>query len=217
MLRSTLLPGLVAALLLIAAHGLVTVGWQEPVSALRAALAGDPAPATAPGAAERRAMRSIDRRGRRFALLGRALRRRAGDGGALGRLRAPVIGLDAAVVEGVGPDALRRGAGHDPRTPLPGTGATVAIAGRRATHGAPFRELDALRRGDRLELDLPYARFRYAVESVRVVDAGAPGLLARAPAERLLLSGAEPRLGGDRRLVVAARLVDARTKRTRAP
>jgi sortase A len=217
--RGALRGALVAASLL-AADAVVTLAWEEPVSALRAELRGGPdgeRRQSAPTPAVRRALGGIRDRRDRFALLGRALRRRAAGGGAVGRLRAPAIGLDALVVEGVGDEQLRRGPGHDPRTPLPGTGETVAIAGLRATHGAPFRELGALRGGDRLALELPYATFSYRVRALARTDPGAQAPLARAGRERLVLSAPEPRLGGGRRLVLVAELVDARTTRTPAP
>ena len=77
----------------------------------------------------------------------------------------PSAGLSAVVVEGNGAGELRRGPGHYPATALPGQRGTVAIAGHRTTYGAPFRHLDDLERGDRIELAMPYGRFTYRVEA----------------------------------------------------
>ena len=40
----------------------------------------------------------------------------------------------------------------------------MAIAGHRTTYGAPFRNIDKLDAGDRIELRMPYGRFTYRVE-----------------------------------------------------
>ena len=53
----------------------------------------------------------------------------------------------------------------------PGIPGTTAIAGHRTTWLAPFRHIDALRRGDRIVLDMPYAHFTYTVSGQRIVAA----------------------------------------------
>ena len=79
------------------------------------------------------------------------------------------------VVAGTDTSSLRRGPGHYPATPLPGAHGTVAIAGHRTTYGAPFRSLDKLDRGDRVEVSMPYGRFVYGVERARIVPPTRPG------------------------------------------
>ena len=81
------------------------------------------------------------------------------------------IGLDEVVVRGTDGPVLRNGPGHYPETPLPGAGGTVAIAGHRTTYGAPFRDVDELGKGDRIELEMPYGHFSYRVERTRIVAA----------------------------------------------
>ena len=76
----------------------------------------------------------------------------------------PSIGVSSVVVAGTDTASLRLGPGHYPGTPLPGARGTVAIAGHRTTYGAPFRKLDKLARGDRIEVRMPYGTFVYAVE-----------------------------------------------------
>lgn len=106
---------------------------------------------------------------------GRGLKR----GDAIGRLKVPRIALDRLVQQGVGgpaaldPDSdralLRGGPVHYAATPLPGAGEPFAVAGHRTTYGAPFYKLDQLRPGDRIFVDTPYARFRYAVVKKTIV------------------------------------------------
>ncbi|SER88487.1 sortase A [Propionibacterium cyclohexanicum] len=60
----------------------------------------------------------------------------------------PSLGLQAAVVKGVGAGSLGRGVGWYPTTSLPGQPGNFAVAGYRITHGSPFRNLAELRAGD---------------------------------------------------------------------
>src|SRR5688500_2102709 len=73
-------------------------------------------------------------------------------GNALTRLEIPALDLDTIVVEGTTPAALRAGAGHYPKTALPGEVGNVAIAGHRTTYGRPFNRMDDLDPGDKIIL-----------------------------------------------------------------
>ncbi len=104
------------------------------------------------------------------------------------------------------------GPGHYPGTPLPGTHGTVAIAGHRTTYGAPFRRLDQLGRGDRIELRMPYGTFVYSVERRRIVAPTAVWVTRSTSYDRLILSACHPLYSAAKRIVVFARLVDTRPK-----
>jgi sortase A len=140
---------------------------------------------------------------------------RVGDG--LTRLRIAAIGLEVVVVEGVGVDALRAGAGHYPGTPLPGEPGNVAIAGHRVTYGQPFHRLDEVRPGDLVELETPFAVHRYRVPD-RVGDHGNPWVVAPdeidvvgpAPGRVLTLTTCHPKGSARQRLVLRAELVESR-------
>ena len=204
-MRRALGSALVVAGLLVLADVAVTMAWQEPVSALRGAraqhrLAGelrrlDLAAPAAPSTSQR------------LRAAARAFARSRRDGDAIAELRIARIGLRAVVVRGTASDDLREGPGLLDGTPLPGEHGTTAIAGHRTTYGAPFRHLDALRRGDTIGLRLPYGSFRYAVESTRIVDPGDLSVLRRVNHDRLVLSACHPLFSAARRIVVLARLV----------
>lgn len=86
-------------------------------------------------------------------------------GSAVTRLRIPKLGVDVVVVEGWTGNALRAGAGHKPGTPLPGDQiGNVPIAGHRTGFGQPFRHLERLGKGDRIELITPFGTYLYLVE-----------------------------------------------------
>ena len=123
------------------------------------------------------------------------------------QIELPTIDKSAYVVEGVGTDDLRKGPGHYPDTPLPGEHGTVAIAGHRTTHGAPFRNIDKLKRGDRIVLQMPYGGFVYRVERTQIVDPTALWVTKRVKYDRLVLSACHPLYSAAQRIIVFARFV----------
>jgi sortase A len=134
------------------------------------------------------------------------------DGDAIGRIAIPRMGLHIVVVEGTSTGDLARGPGHydaksGHRTDFPGEGGVVAIAGHRTTFLAPFRHLDTLRRGDRIELRMPYGTFVYRVIGHRTVLPTDWGILHPRGFEELVLSACTPIYSASHRLVVFARLV----------
>jgi sortase A len=187
--------------------------WQEPVSALYAhfqqkALAGDledleHAPLEP---AEKRALAKIPDQPRRLAFRARVLERRLHDGQAMGRIVIPRIDVSDVFVQGTGTGDLRKGPGHYPDTPLPGEHGTVAIAGHRTTYGAPFRHVDALDPGDRIELRMPYGTFTYRVERTRIVEPTETSVTDRVDHDRLILSACHPLYSAAKRIIVFARL-----------
>jgi sortase A len=137
----------------------------------------------------------------------RVLARQPLEGDAIGRIAIPSIGVSEFVVEGTDTANLRKGPGHYPDTPLPGERGTAAIAGHRTTYGAPFRRLDDLRPGQPVAVDLPYGRFVYRVERVRIVDDEDVSVLRRVGYDRLVLTACHPLYSAAERVVAFARFV----------
>jgi sortase A len=172
---------------LLIADAAATLFWQEPVSWLLA-------------------KRNQARLQSALAMPPRRVRlRQPLPGDALGKLLIPRIGLSRFVVEGTDLADLRRGPGHYRDTPLPGQHGTVAIAGHRTTYGAPFRQIDRLRRGDRILVDMTYGRFVYRVQGSRVVPPTALWVKAPRRYDRLVLSACHPLYSASKRIVVFAR------------
>jgi sortase A len=199
------------ALLLIDAA--TTLLWQEPVSAVYTRLQQDRLAGEledlerAPlEPVEQRALERIEDPARRLAFRARALQRKLEPGDAMGRIRIPDIGVSEVVVHGTGTGDLRKGPGHYPETPLPGERGTVAVAGHRTTYGAPFRKLDQLDAGARIEMAMPYGRFTYRVERTRIVPPTALWVTDRVRFNRLVLSACHPLYSAAERIVVFARL-----------
>jgi sortase A len=203
-MRRALGTALVVAGLLVLADAAATLAWQEPLSALRAARAQHRLAAQLHAlelAAPRHAADSA-----RLALDASALARSRRDGQALAELRIARIGLRTVVVRGTAPADLRAGPGLIAATVRRGRHGTTAIAGHRTTYGAPFRHLDALRRGDAIILRLPYGTFRYVVQDQRIVQPRDLSVLRRVGHDRLVLSACHPLFSAARRIVVFARL-----------
>lgn len=208
---------LIVAGVLLLADVAITLAWQEPFSAIygrfqQAQLEDELEELEEQGltAAERRAIERLAQDPERLAFLARSLRRRTGDGDAIGRIRMPDIGVDKVIVEGTGTSDLRKGPGHYPRTAWPGMRGTVGVAGHRTTYGAPFNEIDELEKGDRVTVEMPYGRFTYRVEGSKIVPPTAVEVVRRVRYDRLVLSACHPKYSAEKRIVVFARMVDAR-------
>jgi sortase A len=204
---------LIVAGVLLLVDGAVTLLWEEPVSSLYARVQQDrledrlaELERSGPPARERRVLARLPDERRRLRFAARAARRRLEPGDPVGRLRADAIGLDEIVVHGTGGGELRSGPGHYEQTALPGARGTVAIAGHRTTYGAPFRDLDDLEPGARIELRMPYGRFAYRVERTRILAPTATWVIRRVAYDRLVLTACHPLYSAAERIVVFARL-----------
>jgi sortase A len=187
---------MVSGILLIS-DAVVTLAWQEPVSAyfserqqvkLEKALIDPP-------------KRVVEKEPLR--------------GDALGKLLMPSIGVSEYVVEGTDADTLRKGPGHYPDTPLPGQRGTSAIAGHRTTYGAPFRNLDKLEKGDRIVVELPYGTFVYRVDKTQIVDDSALWVTRKVGHDQLVLTACHPLYSAAQRIVAFARLAQRRPAKVR--
>jgi sortase A len=187
---------MVSGILLIS-DAVVTLAWQEPVSAyfserqqvqLEKALIDPPA---------------------------RVVRKQPLRGDAIGKILIPSIGVSEYVVEGTDADNLRKGPGHYPDTPLPGQKGTSAIAGHRTTYGAPFRNLDDLKRNDRIVVELPYGTFVYRVDKIQVVDDSALWVTRSVGHPQLVLTACHPLYSAAQRIVAFARLTERRPAKVR--
>ncbi len=191
----------------------VTLAWEEPIthfftlrqqSVLGGELEG--LQAEAPTPVEQRALQQLRGPRERIAFLARALNRSADAGSPIGEIRLPRIDERFVVVKGTGAAQLRKGPGAYDGIGLPGVPGTAAIAGHRTTYGAPFRNIDKLRKGDAIVVAMPYATFTYRVERTRIVDPSDLSVLARRSYDRLVLSACHPLYSAAQRIVVLARL-----------
>ncbi len=192
----------------------VTLVWQEPISALYAKLRQDHLSGAlrqieraAPSPLEKQTLASLGDENRRIAYLAGELERHTRNGSAVGRIVMPLIGASFVMVKGTGTSELESGPGVFPQTGLPGISQTIAVAGHRTTYQAPFRHIDALRRGSRILVEMPYARFTYTVTGERVVaPTDVQAATGKVGYSRIVLSACTPLFSAAKRLLVFARL-----------
>ena len=103
------------------------------------------------------------------------------------------------------PGSLRRGPGRHLDTWMPGAGELVYIAGHRTTYGAPFSQIDELRRGDPIFVELPYATIEYRVTERADRRQHELSVLKSRGREELVLQACHPRFFASERYLVYAR------------
>ena len=205
---------LIAAGTLALLDAVVTLVWQEPLSALYAAIKQEhlrsdlrTVERAPPTPLERHTLASLSDEQTRITFLARALEHRAGGGSAVGRIVIPSIGASFVIVKGTSTGDLQGGPGIFPETGFPGIPGTTAIAGHRTTYLAPFRHIDALRRGNRILLNMPYAHLTYTVVSQRIVQpTDVQAAIAKVRYTRLVLSACTPLFSAAKRILVYGRL-----------
>ena len=133
-------------------------------------------------------------------------------GEAVARLEIPRMGLNRIVVEGATAEALTKGPGHFPETPLPGQLGNAAIAGHRTTHLHPFFDIDKLQPGDQIFVTTFNGRYVYQVTGTEIVDpADYADVIPTTDVTKatLTLVSCTPRYSATNRIVVRADLVPA--------
>jgi sortase A len=201
---------LIGAGVLTLAWAVVVWRWQDPFTALYThwqqdklakQLAGEehsytPPPIRSNLAAERHSI-AVD--AARF-------RRSARPGQAIGRIVIGRIGLSMVLVDGTDETSLKKGPGLDRRTAMPGENRLVYIAGHRTTYLAPFSDINDIRPGDYIRLEMPYATFVYRAVTHRIVLADDLAVLRSPRHEQLELQACHPRFFATHRYVVYASL-----------
>jgi sortase A len=203
---------IISGLLLLLDAG-VTLIWQEPVTAVIGLIQRDQinkrflsytsAPLTP---LDQRALGSLSTMQQRIGFLARREQQEVGAGDAIGTIQIAKIGVVNEIVQGTDTSSLEKGPGHYPQTALPGLGQTVAIAGHRTTYLAPFRNINTLVPGDKIVVEMPYARFTYVVQYHRIVQPTALWVIDNVGYERLVLSACNPLYSAAQRIIVFARL-----------
>jgi len=216
-LLSTLL---ITAGLLLLGDVVLTLAWQEPVTGVIALVKRQGIDrrylsysSMGLSTGERVSLQRLTSVEERIAFLAREDEQRVPNGAAIGLLSIPKIGVSYQVVQGITAGDLELGPGHYASTALPGLGATVAIAGHRTTYLAPFRNINQLHHGDRIDFQMPYATFHYRVQGQRIVTPNAWWITQDRGYERLVLSACNPLYSDSQRIAVFARLVSVTPSR----
>jgi sortase A len=203
---------ILSGLLLVLDAG-VTLVWQEPVTAaIGLVLRGQVdqrylSYRTAPlSVIDRSALAALRSRQERIGYLARREQHEVRAGDAIGRIAIPKLAAAYTLIQGTDALSLEKGPGHYAGTGLPGMGETVAVAGHRTTYLAPFKRINQLARGDTIVVTMPYGRFTYAVERLRIVLPTALWVTRNVGYDRLVLSACNPLYSAAQRIIVFARL-----------
>lgn len=180
---------------------------QRKLESRYAQLSASFSPATGPAGQPARAQGTNDdaRARARVRATADRYRRAAEVGQPVARIKVPRLGLNMLVVAGTDHESLKKGPGWDRRTFMPGEGQLTYIAGHRTTYGAPFAHIDRLSKGDVVEIDLPYGRFRYEVTRSVIVPADDLSRLESGGREVLALQACHPRFSARQRYIVYAK------------
>jgi sortase A len=193
--------------------------WQDPFTALyttweqhKLAQQLDHEMAAQPGP-RLRLGESLTAEARAIELAAARFRHSTHEGQAIGRIIVTRLGLNMVLVNGTDEASLQRGPGRDLRTYMPGQSRLVYIAGHRTTFLAPFSNINQMRPGDLIRLEMPYGTFVYRVFGHRIVPANDLAVLRSPRHELLVLQACNPRFFATQRYLVDARLasVDPRS------
>jgi sortase A len=205
---------LVVAGVLTLAWAITVWQWQDPFTAVYTHWQQDRlahqlqreerayAPATAAGAAA-----DLASERQAIALDARRFRRQAKIGQPIGRIVIGRIGLNMVLVNGTDHETLKTGPGRDLRSAMPGENRLVYIAGHRTTYLAPFSDINDIRPGDYIRLEMPYGTFVYRTTHHRIVAASDLSVLRSPDHEQLELQACHPRFFATHRYIVYAALV----------
>lgn len=116
------------------------------------------------------------------------------------------------LVQGVDTADLQEGPGHYTGSAWPGQIGNFAVAGHRTTYGAPFGDLNLLRHGDAIDVQINTVVYQYAVtsteivtpEDVAVIDPVPDRPGATATKAMLTFTTCHPKYSADKRLIVHA-------------
>lgn len=120
----------------------------------------------------------------------------------IGVLEIPALDLHQALFQGSTSEQTVDGPGLKSDTAFPGASGNAVVVGRRATFGAPFRDLGKLEVGDEITVATGLGKARFTVDVVRRSDDPA-STIANA-ASRITLVTSDPALTPTRQIVVSA-------------
>ena len=124
------------------------------------------------------------------------------------RLQIPKLSKDVPVVEGDGPEQLKKGVGHYIFSANPGESGNVVLSAHNDIHGEIFRNLDQLEEGDLIIIFSERQSYTYSVEEVLIVNPTQVEYLESTQSSTATLISCYPYLVDNKRIVVRANLIE---------
>ncbi len=122
------------------------------------------------------------------------------------RLQIPALGKDVPVVEGDGWDQLKKGVGHHIGSANPGEEGNVVLSAHNDIHGEIFRDLDKLKKGDKVILFTEKNDYVYVVTGTHIVNPTQVEFLEQTSEPTATLISCYPYMVDNKRIVVQAKL-----------
>ena len=130
-----------------------------------------------------------------------------------GKITIPGVLETMAFVEGTSRDDLKKGPGHYPGTPLPGTLGNAAIAGHRTTYLHPFWGVDKMKPGAVIIVQTLAGSFVYKMTQQLIVKPTDVWVVDNTPDAELTLTACNPKGSAAERIVIKAKLEVAKSSR----
>jgi len=124
------------------------------------------------------------------------------------RLQIPKIDQDVPVVEGDGPEQLKKGVGHAIYSANPGEIGNVVLSAHNDIQGEIFRDLDQLEEGDLVILFSERKNYTYVVEEVLIVEPHQVEFLESTDESIATLISCFPYRIDNQRIIVIANLIE---------
>ena len=124
------------------------------------------------------------------------------------RLQIPKLSKDVPVVEGDGPEQLKKGVGHYIFSANPGENGNVVLSAHNDIQGEIFRYLDQLEEGDLIILFSERRSYTYAVEEVLIVTPDRVEFMDATVEPTVTLISCYPYFVDNKRIIVRANLIE---------
>lgn len=122
------------------------------------------------------------------------------------RIQIPALGVDAPIVQGDGPEQLKKGVGQNIGSANPGKNGNVVLSAHNDVYGEIFRDLDRLKPGDEVVIHTNQRAYTYVVTGSQVVEPTYVRVMDQTPDPIITLISCYPYLVDNQRIVVQARL-----------
>jgi len=122
------------------------------------------------------------------------------------RIQIPALGVDAPIVQGDGPEQLKKGVGQNIGSANPGKAGNVVLSAHNDVYGEIFRDLDRLKPGDEITIHTNQRAYTYVVTGSEVVEPTYVRVMDQTSDPIMTLISCYPYLVDNQRIVVQARL-----------
>lgn len=123
------------------------------------------------------------------------------------RIVVPAIGVDWPIVPGDGWEQLKLGVGHHAGSANPGERGNMVLSGHNDVFGEVFKDLEALKNGDEIQVFAGGKMFKYQVRAKRIVLPSELSVLQPTREAVVTLITCHPYRVDTHRLVVIAQLI----------